>query len=76
MFGMSTAKHIDTPSAANSHLSVAFAPKSVEEKEYMIRVPYASAAGSLMYAMVCTRMDLAHAVCVISRFMGDPSKEQ
>ncbi|KAJ4703438.1 Retrovirus-related Pol polyprotein from transposon TNT 1-94 [Melia azedarach] len=32
-FGMSTAKAIDTPSAANAHLSVAFAPKSVEEKE-------------------------------------------
>ncbi|KAJ4723126.1 Retrovirus-related Pol polyprotein from transposon TNT 1-94 [Melia azedarach] len=48
-FGMSTAKPIDTPSAANAHLSVAFAPKSVEEKEYMSRVPYASAVGSLMF---------------------------
>ncbi|KAJ4721172.1 Retrovirus-related Pol polyprotein from transposon TNT 1-94 [Melia azedarach] len=45
------AKPIDTPSAANAHLSVAFAPKSAEEKEYMSRVPYASAVGSLMYAM-------------------------
>ncbi|KAJ4713974.1 Retrovirus-related Pol polyprotein from transposon TNT 1-94 [Melia azedarach] len=42
-FGMSTAKPIDTPSAANAHLSVVFAPKSVKEKEYMSRVPYASA---------------------------------
>ncbi|KAJ4723712.1 Retrovirus-related Pol polyprotein from transposon TNT 1-94 [Melia azedarach] len=48
-FGISTTKPIDTPSAANAHLSVAFAPKSVEEKEYMSRVPYASAVGSLMF---------------------------
>ncbi|KAJ4730101.1 Retrovirus-related Pol polyprotein from transposon TNT 1-94 [Melia azedarach] len=74
-FGMSTAKPIDTPSDANAHLSVAFAPKSVEEKEYMSRVPYTSAVGSLMYAMVCTRPDLAQSVSVVSRFMGEPGKE-
>lgn len=74
-FGMSNAKPLDTPCASNIHLSVAFAPKSVEEKEYMSQVPYASAVGSLMYAMVCTRPDLAHAVSVISRFMSQPGKE-
>jgi len=41
----------------------------------MSRVPYASAVVSLMYAMVCTRPDLAHAVSVVSRFMGEPGKE-
>uniref|UniRef100_A0A3Q7JAX8 Reverse transcriptase Ty1/copia-type domain-containing protein n=1 Tax=Solanum lycopersicum TaxID=4081 RepID=A0A3Q7JAX8_SOLLC len=60
-FGMSSSKPIDTPSE--------------EEKEYMSRVPYASAVGSLMYAMVCTRSDLAHAVSVVSRFMGQPGRE-
>ena len=29
---------------------------------YMSKVPYASAVGSLMYAMVFTRPDIAHAV--------------
>ncbi|XP_074309422.1 secreted RxLR effector protein 161-like [Silene latifolia] len=72
---MSTAKSIDTPSAPNAHLFVAFSPKSAEEKEYMSRVPYSSAVGSLMYAMVCTRPDLAQSVSVVSRFMGDPGKE-
>ncbi|XP_074323739.1 secreted RxLR effector protein 161-like [Apium graveolens] len=33
------------------------------EKEFS-KVPYASAVGSLMYAMVCTRPDIAHAVRV------------
>uniref|UniRef100_A0A3Q7JMW7 Reverse transcriptase Ty1/copia-type domain-containing protein n=1 Tax=Solanum lycopersicum TaxID=4081 RepID=A0A3Q7JMW7_SOLLC len=74
-FGMSSSKPIDTPSAANIHLTAMFAPQSEEEKEYMSRVPYASAVGSLMYAMVCTRPDLAHAVSVVSRFMGQPGKE-
>ena len=41
----------------------------------MSRVSYASVVGSLMYAMVCTRPDLAHAVSVVSRFMGQPGRE-
>ena len=41
----------------------------------MSRVPYSNAVGSLMYAMVCTRPDIAHAVSVVSRFMGNPGKE-
>ncbi|KAG7558728.1 Integrase catalytic core [Arabidopsis thaliana x Arabidopsis arenosa] len=73
-FGMLSAKPIDTPFAANIHLTM-FANQSEEEKEYMSRVPYANAVGSLMYAMVCTRPDLAHAVSVVSRFMGQPGKE-
>ncbi|XP_065860062.1 uncharacterized protein [Euphorbia lathyris] len=66
-FGMSTAKPIDTPSAASARLSIAFAPNSAEENEYMSRVSYASAVGSLMYAMVCTRPNLAQSVSVVSR---------
>ncbi|GKA81578.1 putative RNA-directed DNA polymerase, partial [Tanacetum coccineum] len=38
----------------------------------MDRVPYASTVGSLMYAMVCTRPDLAHAIGVVSRFLSNP----
>ena len=38
-------------------------------------VPYASAVGSLMYAMVCTRPDIAHAVRVVSRFLSNLGKE-
>ncbi|RVW83202.1 Retrovirus-related Pol polyprotein from transposon TNT 1-94 [Vitis vinifera] len=33
----------------------------------MPKVPYASTVGSLMYAMVCTRPDIAHAIGVVSR---------
>ena len=41
----------------------------------MQRVPYASAMGSLMYAMVCTRPDPAYAVRVVSRYLNQSQKE-
>ena len=41
----------------------------------MSRVPYANAVGSLMYAMVCTRPDLAYVVSTVSRFMSNPEKQ-
>jgi hypothetical protein len=41
----------------------------------MSRVPYVSVVGSLMYAMVCTRPNIAHAVGVLSRYMSKPGKE-
>src|SRR5690606_1419300 len=41
----------------------------------MESVPYASAVGSLMYAMIGSRPDLAHAVGVVSRFMSKPGMD-
>jgi len=43
-------------------LSCKQSPSTQEEKTDMDRVPYAFAVGSLMYAMVCTRPDLAYVV--------------
>ncbi|GJQ92982.1 retrovirus-related pol polyprotein from transposon TNT 1-94 [Tanacetum coccineum] len=74
-FGMSSAKSVNTPSSANFRLSTTCAPQNEAEIEYMSRIPYASAVGSLMYAMVCTRPDIAHAMSVVSRYMAHPGKE-
>ena len=41
----------------------------------MSSVPYASAVGSLMYEMVYTRTEIAHAVGVLIMFMSNPGKE-
>ena len=38
----------------------------------MRRFPYASAVGSLMYAMLCTRPDICYAVGVVSRYQSNP----
>ena len=42
---------------------------------HMSKVPYASAVGSLMYAMVYTRPDIAHAVGVARKYMKNLGKE-
>jgi len=38
----------------------------------MSNIPYASAVGSLMYAQVCTRPDLAFTAGVLSRYQSNP----
>ncbi|KAJ6995884.1 hypothetical protein NC653_012686 [Populus alba x Populus x berolinensis] len=45
------------------------------QERYVQKVPYASAVGSLMYVMVCTMLDIAHAVGVVNRFLSNPGKE-
>ena len=57
------------------HLSKEQSPKNLEEKELMSKKPYASAVGSLMYAMLCTRPDICYAVGVVSRYQSDPGVE-
>ncbi|KAG8501913.1 hypothetical protein CXB51_004578 [Gossypium anomalum] len=56
-------------------LSSALSPQSDDEIKYMSHVPYSSAVGSLMYAMVCSRPDLSYAVSAVSRYMANPGKE-
>ena len=50
------------------HLSKGMSPKTPEKIEQMANVPYASAIGRLMYAILCTSPDIAYAVSVTSRF--------
>ena len=41
----------------------------------MTIVPYASAVGNMMYAMVCTRPDIGYVVGVVIRYMNNPGRE-
>ena len=41
----------------------------------MLHVPYASAVSNLMYAMVCTRPDLAYVVSMVSWYIHNPGKD-
>ena len=72
---MQNAKPVSIPLASHFKLSKEVCPKTQEEMDYMSKVPYASAVGSLMYAMVCTRPDIAHVVGIVSRYMNKPGKE-
>ena len=47
-------------------------PKNDFEQELMKNIPYASAVGSLMYAQVCTRPDIAFDVGVLGRYQSNP----
>ena len=74
-FNLSGAKPVSTPLASHFRLSKDQSPITKDERAYMEKVPYASTIGSLMYAMVCTRPDIAYAVRVVSRFMSNPGKQ-
>ena len=41
----------------------------------MSRIPFASAVGSLMYAMLCTKPDICYAVRIVSRYQSDLGEE-
>jgi hypothetical protein len=66
-FNMHESKSVKVPIPIGVKLSADQCPKTQEEEEDMSHVSYASAVDSLMYAMVCTRPDIAHAVGVLSR---------
>ena len=45
-------------------------PKTDKEKKAMSNVAYASAVGSLIYVMLCTRPDICFAVGLVSRYQA------
>ena len=74
-FNMQIAKPVTTPLAAHFRLSSALCPHSDAKDDCMSRVPYSSAVGSFMYAMVCSHPYLAYVVSVVSKYMEKPDKE-
>ncbi|MCO5603290.1 hypothetical protein L7F22_057439 [Adiantum nelumboides] len=74
-FNMERGKSLSTPLAPHLKLSRADCPKSDAKKAEMAKVPYTSACDSLMYAMAATRLDIAFAVGVVSRFMSNLGKK-
>ena len=75
-FHMQHSKPIDTPIAKGEGLSRRMCPKTPQEEEYMRKVPYTSAVGSLMYAMMCKRPDICFAVGMVSRYQSNPGPVQ
>jgi hypothetical protein len=66
-FNTHECKLVKVPILVSVKLYVDQCPKTHEEEEDMSRVPYVSVVSIFMYAMVCTRLDIAHAVGVLSR---------
>ncbi|KAJ9539255.1 hypothetical protein OSB04_031988 [Centaurea solstitialis] len=55
-------------------LSKTQCPAFSQDQDKMKSVPYASAIGSIMYAMLCTRSDVAYSVSVTSRYQQNPGE--
>ena len=72
---MNETKLVSTPLGSHFKLSKEQSPKTEEENDHMSKVPYASTIGSLIYAMVCIRLDIAHVVGIMNRFMSRPGKQ-
>ena len=72
---MNNVKPVSVPLVSHFRLCSSLCPSTKEENEYMSRIPYANAIGSLMYAMVSTRLDISHVVVVVSGYMENPGKE-
>lgn len=68
---MQNSKLVSTPLVAHFILSAALSPQSKEEEQSMSRVPYSATVGSIMYAMVCTCLDISQVANVISRYMAN-----
>lgn len=50
-------------------------PQNNLKKEQMKNIIYASAVGSLTYAQVCTRPELAYVVGILDRYQSNPGLE-
>ena len=53
-------------------LSKTQCPTTIEDREEMKDVPYASAIESIMYAMLCTRPDVCLAISLVGRYQSNP----
>jgi hypothetical protein len=69
-FNMEECKPIGTPLDVNSKLLKLTKEEFQGVQEEMQGIPYKTAVGSLMYAMVGTRPDLAFLVSMVSQFMS------
>ena len=52
-------------------LSKKMSLKTSEERNRISSIPYASAVGSIIYAMLCTRPNVTYALGIVSRFQAD-----
>jgi ATP-binding cassette subfamily B (MDR/TAP) protein 1 len=70
-FNMEEPKKGFLPMSYDIHLSKTQCPSTTHERERMSRILYASAIRSIMYAMICTHLDILYAHSVTSRYQSD-----
>jgi len=70
-FNVGNAKTKNAPLGTHLKFSKIQSSQIEEEESHMSKVSYTSTVGSLMYAMVCTRPNIAYVVRVASRFLSN-----
>ena len=73
-FNMEEAKKEFLPMSHGIHFNKTQCPTTTDERERMSKVPYASAIGSIMNAMISTRPDISYALSFTSRYQSDPGE--
>ncbi|KAL0368210.1 UNVERIFIED_CONTAM: Retrovirus-related Pol polyprotein from transposon TNT 1-94 [Sesamum calycinum] len=71
-YGMQDCKPGDTPVTKGDKFSLKQCPKNNFEEKEMQKIPYSSVVGSLMYAQVCTRLDIAYIIGMLGRYLSNP----
>ena len=69
---MQNCKPINTPIEKGYNLSLDQCPKNDEERKHMVRVPYVSAIGSMIYVMLCTWPYICFVVQLVNRYQSNP----
>ena len=73
--GMLKCNPSPTPEIPNSRLHAGLCPETVEEANFMRKIGYRQAVGSLQYLASKTRPDIAHAVQQVAQFCANPGKK-
>ena len=74
MFNMHSCSFGKTPIVKGDRFSKGQCPQNDIERDQMKAIPYSSVVGSLMYAQVCTRLDIAFVVSMLGKYLSDPSQ--
>lgn len=74
-FEMESCRNGESPISKGDRLHKGQCPQNKLQRKSMEKVPYARLVGSLMYAQVCTRPDIAFAVNMLSRYQSNAGHE-
>ena len=69
---MDDCKPSDTPISIGDKLILKQCPKNTLKIQEMQKFPYAQVVGNLMYAQVCSRLNIAYIMGVLSQYMSNP----
>ena len=73
-FSMQNSKRGLLPMCHGISLSKTQCPTMQDERDRMSKIPYASAIGSIMYDMLCTRPNVSYALSMTSIYQSNPDE--